>query len=66
MSLYINQQDVQDAYGRIRPHVQNTPLVQSMTLSDLTGTNALFKLENLQMTGSFKERGAVNKLLTLS
>ena len=66
MSLCINQQDVQDAYGRIQPHVQNTPLVKSMTLSELTGANALFKLENLQMTGSFKERGAVNKLLTLN
>ncbi len=66
MSLYINQQDVLDAYERIRSHVQNSPIVKSVTLSDLTETEALFKLENLQMTGSFKERGAVNKLLTLS
>ncbi|MBO6657056.1 MAG: threonine/serine dehydratase, partial [Pseudomonadales bacterium] len=66
MSLYINQQDVLDAYQRIRSHVQNSPTIKSVTLSELTETEALFKLENLQMTGSFKERGAVNKLLTLT
>ncbi len=66
MSLYLNQQDVLDAYERVRPHVQNTSLVKSTTFSELTGSQALLKLENLQMTGSFKERGAVNKLLTLS
>src|SRR3972149_6488982 len=38
----------------------------SETLSRLTGRRCFVKLENLQMTGSFKERGAANKLLTLS
>ena len=62
----VNKEDVLQAYHRIRPDIQNTPLVRSQTLSDLTGTHALFKLENLQMTGSFKERGALNRLLALT
>lgn len=66
MSLYITQQQVEAAYRLIQSHVQNTPLVKSTTLSDLTNTSALFKLENLQMTGSFKERGALNRLLALT
>ena len=63
---YINREDVLDALARIRPHVRNTPLIGSQTLSQLCGANTLFKLENLQMTGSFKERGVVNRLLSLS
>ena len=66
MFPYVNKEDVVQAYDRIRPHIQKTPLVRSLTLSDLTGTDALFKLENLQMTGSFKERGALNRLLALT
>ena len=66
MSLYVNKEDVVQAHDRIRPHIQKTPLIRSLTLSDLTGTRALFKLENLQMTGSFKERGALNRLIALT
>lgn len=65
MAFYIEYQDILDAHARIRKHIDNTPLIKSNTLSDLTGCEALFKLENLQMTASFKERGAVNKLLSL-
>lgn len=66
MTLLITGDDVISAGKRILKHVQNTPLVHSNTLSELTGTDAWFKLENLQMTGSFKERGALNRLLALS
>jgi threonine dehydratase len=51
-----------EADRRIRPHVPETPLRRSDQLSRLTGAEVLFKLENLQVTGSFKARGAANKL----
>src|SRR5678815_165959 len=43
-----------------------SPCTKSLTLSEMTGNQVFLKLENLQMTGSFKERGALNRLLTLS
>ena len=54
------------AESRIRAYVRETPLVDSPALSDATGASVWLKLENLQHTGSFKLRGATNKLLTLS
>ena len=54
------------AEQRIRPHVVETPLVPSPALSEETGADVWMKCENLQVTGSFKIRGATNRLLTLS
>ena len=54
------------AAERLRPHVRETPLEPSPALGSATGTHTFLKLENLQHTGSFKVRGALNKLLTLS
>ncbi len=51
---------------RIRPYIRETPLDRSEYLSELGGANVFCKLENLQYTGSFKARGAMNKLLALS
>jgi threonine dehydratase len=62
----IAKQDIEDAYSIIHAHIVRTPTVYSHTLSKLCGCDTLFKLENLQMTGAFKERGALNKLLHLS
>lgn len=62
----ITKHDIETAYNLIREHVVQTPLVYSHTLSKLCGCHTLFKLENLQMTGAFKERGALNRLLHLS
>src|SRR5512138_518808 len=62
----VSVQDVQAALGRIRDRVYLSPCARSETLSRLTGTSAYLKLENLQMTGAYKERGALNKLLTMS
>jgi threonine dehydratase len=62
----VTLQDVQTALGRIRDRICLTPCARSETLSKLTGTAAYLKLENLQMTGAYKERGALNKLLVLS
>jgi threonine dehydratase len=55
-----------EAESRIRPFVELTPLQRSQAFSDATGADVYFKLENLQTTGSFKLRGATNRLLTLS
>ena len=62
----ITKHDIETAYALIRDHVVRTPVVYSHTLSKLCGCETLFKLENLQMTGAFKERGALHKLLNLS
>jgi threonine dehydratase len=58
--------DIRAAAGRIAGAVEQTPLVRSRTLSQLTGAQVFLKFENLQFTASFKERGALNKLLSLS
>jgi threonine dehydratase len=58
--------DIQSARERIRDSVYLSPCAYSETFSQLTGSKVYFKLENLQMTGSFKERGALNKILLLS
>lgn len=57
---------VVEAAGRVYPHVRETPLLDSLVLSRATGATVLLKLETLQRTGSFKLRGAVNKLLSLT
>jgi threonine dehydratase len=54
------------AEERIRPHVRETPVERSVWLSGVGSCNAYLKLENHQATGSFKIRGATNKLLSLS
>ena len=59
-------QMVEEAAGRIQPFVTQTPLEPATALGSANGTNLLFKLENLQQTGSFKLRGASNKILALS
>jgi threonine dehydratase len=53
------------ARARIRDTVIHTPLVSSVTLSSATGGPVVLKAENLQRTGSFKIRGAMNKLAVL-
>lgn len=62
----MNTQDIEAARERIKPFIFESPLVYTETLSALTGNAVHLKLENLQMTGSFKERGALNRLLTLT
>ena len=62
----MNRKDrITEAEKRIRPHVRETPLEYSYILNKLTGSEAYLKLENIQVTGSFKARGALNKILTL-
>jgi threonine dehydratase len=59
-------QSIEEAAKRIRDSIFVSPFVRSETFSQLTGNSILLKLENLQMTGSFKERGALNKILLLT
>lgn len=54
------------AKKRIRPYINQTPLIRSDYLSEQTGGDVWLKLENQQPTGSFKVRGALNKLSQLS
>jgi threonine dehydratase len=63
--VVVSVDDVRAAARRIAGAVERTPFVHSRTLSALTGAEVHLKLENLQFTASFKERGALNKLLSL-
>src|SRR6266480_1684377 len=58
--------DVKAAAERISNSIYLSPCARSETFSQLTGNSVHLKLDNLQRTGAFKERGALNKLLTLS
>jgi len=58
--------DVEEARERIKDQIYLSPFPYSETISRMSGSRVFFKLENLQMTGSFKERGALNRLLTLT
>jgi threonine dehydratase len=62
----IGLSDVKGAMGRIRDSIYLSPCARSETFSRLTGNSIFLKLDNQQRTGAFKERGALNKLLTLS
>jgi threonine dehydratase len=57
--------DIEAARSRIAGAVTQTPCLHSRTLSKLTGAEIYIKFENLQYTASFKERGALNRLLQL-
>lgn len=58
--------DIESAAERLQGQVLNTPCVESRTLSQMTGAQVFLKFENLQFTASFKERGALNKLVQLT
>jgi threonine dehydratase len=58
--------DIQEAYEVLKPVVKRTPLERSKTFSHITKTNVYLKQENLQTTGSFKIRGAYNKIYHLT
>lgn len=64
--IQITLEDIQVAHERIRATVAHTPLNYSRSASEWLGSQVHFKLENQQTTGSFKIRGALNKILSLS
>ena len=61
-----NYSQIDEAYERIKTLILKTPLVSSEYIDNLTNAKVYFKLENLQWTGSFKLRGAMNKISRLS
>jgi threonine dehydratase len=62
----ITLENINAALDRVRGSIYLSPCTFSDTFSQLTGNSIYLKLENLQRTGAFKERGALNKLLTLT
>lgn len=64
--MRVTAHDVWKARRRIKKYVTTTPLLNSDMLSKKFGAEIWMKMENLQLTGSFKVRGAVNTLLTLT
>ena len=60
----VNLDQIREAHKKISPYINNTPLLHSSYLSE--DKNVYLKLESLQVTGSFKLRGAINKLLSLN
>lgn len=58
--------DIEAAAARIAGQIEETPLLHSRTLSEITGAQVYLKFENLQFTASFKERGALNRLEQLT
>ncbi len=61
----LNLSEVKKVHEIIRPYLVWTPLISTVTFTELIGTNIFFKLENFQKTGSFKPRGALNKTLKI-
>jgi threonine dehydratase len=64
-AIDVSLADIQAAKNRIAPFVWRTALLPTATLSRMTGATLRIKTENLQRTGSFKARGAVNAILQL-
>jgi threonine dehydratase len=64
--MAVTRSDVQDAARLLRGRVRRTPLVPAGELSRRVGARVLLKAENLQLTGSFKARGAVNAITRLA
>jgi len=62
----VTLQDIQEAAERIRPYVRHTPILREKTMDKALGCQAYLKPEMLQITGSFKPRGALNKILSLT
>jgi threonine dehydratase len=62
----VSLETIQAAHARIRDYIYCSPCQYSAGLSKMTGDEVYLKLDNLQRTGAFKERGALNKILTLT
>jgi threonine dehydratase len=66
VSEMVSLSEIEAAQSRIAGKIRRTPCVESPALSALTGVKLRLKLENVQLTGSFKERGACNRLEVMS
>ena len=66
MMTSLNIEMIKDAHKRIRHFIRKTPLIRSEVFSEFCSGNVYLKLENLQLTNSFKIRGALNRMALLS
>ncbi len=66
MSITVTLNDIQKAYKALKPVVKHTPIVTSKSFSEMAARKIFLKLENLQSTGSFKIRGAYNRIRTIA
>lgn len=66
MMTKVTLEDVKKAQDTIKDIVKKTDILESTKLSSMTGANVYYKCENLQKTGSFKVRGACNKIANLT
>lgn len=66
MAIQINSTNIQEAHRRTAGSIVNTPCIFEPVLSEKLAAKVYLKLENLQRTGSFKERGALNCLLLMT
>lgn len=64
-ALSVTAADIQAAHEMIKDAVERTPMKKSLTLSEITGAELYLKFEIFQFTAAYKERGALNKLLSL-
>lgn len=62
----VTLQDVQEAAERIRPYIRRTPLLRQKNMDESLGCQVYLKPEMLQLTGAFKLRGALSKILSLT
>ena len=62
----VSLSEIKQAEQRIRDFIYFSPCQLSAALSEMTGQQVFLKLDNLQRTGAFKERGALNRILLLS
>lgn len=65
-AIEVSLEEIQRAADRVRSYICLSPCQHSAEISAMTGQQVYLKLDNLQRTGAFKERGALNKILTLS
>lgn len=66
MNLAVSINDIKEAAKRLAPYVKHTPILRPEKLDDILGCEVYFKPECLQKTGSFKIRGATNKILSMT
>jgi len=62
----VNLQDIEEAAERIRPYIRHTPLLREKSMDTMLGCQAYLKPEMLQISGAFKLRGALSKILSLT
>jgi threonine dehydratase len=62
----VSLEDIERAAKAVAPYIRETPVLPATRLSRAAGGSIVLKLENLQVTGSFKVRGALNRLTSLS